>query len=278
VVEQGATVLLSAPVVRIAHDGGAARTVDAATAEGLKTLPCDHVISSMPLTGLVRAMDPPAPDAVLAAADDIRYRDFLTVALVIPEDAGFEDNWIYVHSDVQVGRIQNYGRWSPYMVKDGHTCLGLEYFVNEGDDLWVSEDDALIELATHELDVLGLVPPEQVQKGYVVRMPKTYPMYDEHYQDNVEVLRRWLEEHTPNVHPVGRNGMHRYNNQDHSMYTAMLTVENIFGAHHDIWSVNVEEEYHEEKSGDSSGRVGTGRDAPVIPREAYADQGARSGS
>jgi UDP-galactopyranose mutase len=192
-------------------------------------------------------MSPPVPDFVRAAADALPYRDFLTVALVVPESAGFPDNWIYVHGgDVQVGRIQNFGSWSPHLVKDGRTCLGLEYFVFEGDELWTMSDADLVALGTRELEQLGLLPPGQVEVGYVVRCPKAYPTYDDSYQANVAILTDWLATHADNVHPVGRNGMHKYNNQDHSMYTALLTVENLFGADHDIWAVNVEEEYHEE--------------------------------
>jgi protoporphyrinogen oxidase len=215
-------------------------------------------------------MDPPVPDDVHRAADGLTFRDFLTVALVVPEADGFPDNWIYIHSpDVRVGRIQNFGSWSPYLIKDGRTCLGLEYFVFEGDDLWDSSDEDLIARGTRELGILGLVDPAAVEAGYVVRMPKAYPVYDDAYKDNVEVLRQWLEKNAANVYPVGRNGMHKYNNQDHSMYTAMLTVENILGADHDIWEVNVEEEYHEGGSSPASG--GTGRDAPVLPRAPRAD-------
>jgi UDP-galactopyranose mutase len=202
----------------------------------------------MPISGLLRAMDPPPPPEVQAAADGLRYRDFITVALVIPEELGFPDNWIYINDPtVEVGRIQNFGRWSPYMVKDGRTCLGLEFFVNEGDDMWTKADDDLIEQAKRELEQIGLVAAEHVEAGYVVRIPKAYPMYDTTYKDNVETLRKWIDANTPNVFPVGRNGMHKYNNQDHSMFTAMLSVENIFGANHDVWNVNVEAEYHEEK-------------------------------
>jgi protoporphyrinogen oxidase len=151
------------------------------------------------------------------------------------------------------------------MVRPGQTCLGLEYFVFEGDDLWAMEDEDLIALGIRELSELGLVRPDRVEAGYVVRMPRAYPTYDERYQDNVAVLRKWLEDNAANVHPVGRNGMHKYNNQDHSMYTAMLTVENIVdGTDHDIWAVNVEDEYHEELA--TVGGRGTGRDAPVLPR------------
>ena len=222
----------------------------------------------MPMSSLVKAMDPPPPDDVLAAARDLRYRDFMTVALVVPEEYSFPDNWIYIHDpDVAVGRIQNFGRWSPYLVKDGRTCLGLEFFVTEGDEMWTKPDEELVEQGKRELHHLGLADASRIEAGYVVRVPKAYPHYDDHYKRNVEVMKAWLDEHCPNVYPVGRNGMHKYNNQDHSMYTAMLTVENIVdGGSHDIWAVNVEEEYHEEAVGPTK-EGGSGRDAPVIPRE-----------
>ena len=212
--------------------------------------PASHVISSMPITTLLKIMDPPPPAEVLAAANGLSYRDFLTIALVVPEACGFPDNWIYVHSpDVRLGRIQNFGSWSPYLVKEGRTCLGLEYFVFEGDDLWTWPTPTWWSWASGSSHTLGLVDDtSKVEAGYVVRMPKAYPMYDADYKANVGVLREWLAENTPNVFPVGRNGMHKYNNQDHSMYTAMLSVENILGAdRHDIWTVNVEAKYHEEK-------------------------------
>jgi protoporphyrinogen oxidase len=268
IVAMGGRVRMETAATAVHLEDGAAVAVSVASGGVAKRVEASHVISSMPLTSLARIVDPPVPAAVLSAAGDLHYRDFLTVALVVPEDRGFPDNWIYIHSpDVQVGRIQNFGSWSPFLVKDGRTCLGMEYFVFEGDDLWSCTDDELIALATKELSVIGLVEPSDVEAGYVVRMPKAYPVYDEAYRDNVEVIRRWFDEHAPNVHPVGRNGMHKYNNQDHSMYTAMLTVENIHGAAHDIWSVNVEEEYHEvndARSGQGTGR--TGRDAPTLPR------------
>jgi len=241
---------------------------------GARRVEAADVISSMPFAALVQALEPPPPPDVLAAADDLHYRDFLTVALVVPEACSFPDNWIYIHSPaVRVGRIQNFGSWSPYMVRPGTTCLGLEYFVFEGDELWSMPDDALVSLAADELATIGLVPRHQVQRGYVVRMPKAYPVYDDAYRAAVETIRHWLTAEVPNVHPVGRNGMHKYNNQDHSMYTAMLTVDNIVhGARHDIWAVNVDEEYHEEKLGDG-GEAGTGRDAPVLPRRVAAATG-----
>jgi protoporphyrinogen oxidase len=227
------------------------------------------VISSMPLSDLVLSLRPAPPEEVLCAAKALRYRDFLTVALVVPASASFPDNWIYIHDPaVQVGRIQNFGSWSPYMVKDGRACLGLEYFVNEGDELWSASDEELVALGTKELRALGLFADVEVEAGYVVRMPKAYPTYDRDYAANVAIIRAWLEANVPNVVPVGRNGMHRYNNADHSMLTAMLAVQNILGAapQHDLWAVNVEDDYHEhQESAPASGRSGTGRDAPVLP-------------
>ncbi len=250
---QGTKVVMEAPVVRIRHEGGRAVEVTARTAGAETTVPVDSVISSMPITHLLKAMDPPVPTEVAAAADALPYRDFLTVALVVPESAGFPDNWIYIHGpEVKVGRIQNFGSWSPYLVKEGRTCLGLEYFVFEGDEVWTMADDDLVALGSQELERLGLLDADKVETGYVVRCPKAYPTYDDHYKANVAILVDWLSQHASNVHPVGRNGMHKYNNQDHSMYTALLTVENLFGADHDIWAVNVEEEYHEARAEASS--------------------------
>jgi protoporphyrinogen oxidase len=259
----GTKVVMDATVIGVEHDGGRANAVVARTGDSLTRFPCDQVISSMPINELVAAMTPAPAAPVLAAAGNLRHRDFLTVAVVVPRASAFPDNWIYVHApEVRVGRIQNFGAWSPHMVRDGRTCLGLEYFVTEGDDLWDAPDDELVALATGELARLGLVPAGAVEAGYVVRMPKAYPIYDAGYAANVETLRSWLDEHAANVHPVGRNGLHRYNNQDHSMYTAMLTVDNIVGgANHDVWSVNVEEEYLEEST-DAQG--GTGRSAPTF--------------
>ena len=244
---QGGDVLLEHPVQRIRHADGVAYAVVADAPHGPVEFPATSIISSMPLPHLLKAMDPPVPADVRAAADGLTYRDFLSVALVVPEADGFPDNWIYIHApDVKVGRIQNYGRWSPYMVKDGRTCLGLEYFVTMGDETWSADDTDLVAMATAEIARLGLLDPTHVEAGYVVRMPRAYPMYDAGYQANVSVLRAWLAANATNVHAVGRNGMHRYNNQDHSMLTAMLSVENVLGADHDVWQVNVEEDYHEE--------------------------------
>lgn len=250
VAAQGSTIELGITVTGIERRDGRAVAVTGERDGTTERHPCTDVISSMPIGALVRAFDPPPPEDVVKAADALRYRDFITVALVVPEEVGFPDNWIYVNDpSVEVGRIQNFGQWSPYLVKDGRTCLGLEFFVWEGGSTWTKDDDELIAQGTRELHEIGLLPDTSVvEEGYVVRMPKAYPMYDATYKENVELLATWLAESAPNVHPAGRNGMHRYNNQDHSMLTAMLSVENIFGADHDVWNVNVEKEYHEEKA------------------------------
>ncbi len=274
----GCEVVFDQRVRRLQRGDDGVTTVVAVDGAGVETTyEADHVISTMPLPYLVQSMDPPAPPEVLEAAAGLGFRDFLTVALVVPEADGFPDNWIYIHSpDVAVGRIQNFGSWSPYLVKDGRTCLGLEYFVFEGDGMWTKADEDLVDLATQELEQLGLARAGAVESGYVVRMPRAYPVYDEGYQAKVAVLRDWLAEAAPNAHPVGRNGMHKYNNQDHSMLTAMLSVENIVtGSAHDVWSVNVEADYHEVDAdrpsvaadwiGTAGDGDGTGRGAPVVP-------------
>ncbi|MFL5896445.1 MAG: NAD(P)/FAD-dependent oxidoreductase [Thermoleophilaceae bacterium] len=205
------------------------------------------VISSLPLRQSVGIADPsPGPD-VEAAATGLRYRDFLTVALVLDGEDLFPDNWIYIHEPgVRVGRIQNYRSWSPWMVPDeSKACVGLEYFCFEGDDLWTMSDDDLVKLATKELAQLGLADPAKVERGYAVRVPKAYPMYDAEYAERVEVIKGWLNG-VENLHQIGRNGLHRYNNSDHSSLTAIRTVENICdGTNHDIWAVNAESVYHE---------------------------------
>jgi protoporphyrinogen oxidase len=271
----GIEVLTESPVTGIERGPGGATAVVFENVGRTVRVETDHIVSSMPFSALVGALDPAPPAEVVAAAGALQYRDFLTVALVVPEASGFPDNWIYIHSPkVRVGRIQNFGAWSPFMVRAGTTCLGMEYFVFEGDELWARGDDELVALATAELAAIGLVEAPLVQRGYVVRMPKAYPVYDDTYREAVDTIRHWLAAEVPNVHPVGRNGMHKYNNQDHSMYTAMLSVENIvMGAGHDIWSVNVDEEYHEEKAG-APGTTGTGRDAPVVPRRVAAVTGS----
>jgi protoporphyrinogen oxidase len=191
---------------------------------------------------------PRPPAEVVEAAHGLRYRDFVTVALVVSGDDLFPDNWIYIHEPaVRVGRIQNYRSWSPWMVPDpAKACVGLEYFCFAGDDLWTMEDDGLVELAASELEELGLARRGQVERGFAMRVPRAYPIYDADYAERVAVIRGWLED-IDNLQQVGRNGLHRYNNSDHSMLTAMRAVENLLdGAGHDLWAVNAESAYHEE--------------------------------
>jgi len=238
-------------------------------ASGTSHTPTD-VMSSLPLRSIVALAGDGAPAQVREAAAGLRYRDFLTVALVLDGEDLFPDNWIYVHApDVRVGRIQNYRSWSPWMVPDPHSaCVGLEYFCFEGDDLWAADDDTLVALAVDELDRLALARPDRVRRGHVVRVPKAYPMYDADYAQRVATIRAWVDA-IENLQQVGRNGLHRYNNSDHSMLTAIRAVENLVdGAAHDLWAVNVESVYHEEDVVDEQPY----RDAPVTPamRESLA--------
>lgn len=269
---QGSKVILEAPVVRIDRDESGATAVTAHHREGGETTyDADQVVSSMALADLVRIVDPPPPAEVLAAADGLRFRDFLCVALVVPAgDVDWEDNWIYLHEpSVAAMRVQNFGSWSPELVRDGRNVLGVEYTVHEGDDAWDLPDELLVRRATDELASIGLIRRDRVEAGHVVRTAKAYPVYDQGYADDVATIRQWMHRELPNVHPVGRNGMHRYNNQDHSMLTAMLTVENLLtGSSHDIWAVNVDDEYHEESSGGGA-EGSTGRSAPMLPRSAH---------
>jgi protoporphyrinogen oxidase len=200
----------------------------------------------MPLRTLVGSLRPAAPEKVIAAAGRLRYRDFLTVALVVEVVDLFPDNWIYVHDPkVSVGRIQNFKNWSPDMVPDPkQTCLGMEYFCNENDQLWSMTDSELVRLAARELAAIGIAREELVSDGVVVRMPKAYPVYDEQYPQAVAVIRDYLG-HFDNLQVIGRNGMHRYNNMDHSMLTGMMAVRNLSGEKHDLWAINADEEYHE---------------------------------
>jgi protoporphyrinogen oxidase len=207
----------------------------------------EAVISSLPLREVVEMISPAAPHSVIDAARGLRYRDFLTVALVLDGADPFPDNWIYIHEpSVRVGRIQNFRSWSPWMVPDpDKACVGLEYFCFAGDDLWTMDDDALVALAANELERLRLAPAASVDRGFAIRVPKAYPIYDADYAERVETIRSWLDG-IENLQQVGRNGLHRYNNSDHSMLTAMRAVDNLLtGAHHDIWAVNAESVYHE---------------------------------
>ncbi|HEV2146722.1 MAG TPA: NAD(P)/FAD-dependent oxidoreductase [Longimicrobiaceae bacterium] len=247
VVEMGGEVLTRHKVRALHTEDGRVVAVEAETPEGTRRVEGEHFVSTMPIRSLVRALSPAPPPEVASSGEGLSYRDFLVVALILDEPDSFPDNWIYVHSpDVRVGRIQNFRNWSPAMVPDqGRTCLGMEYFCFEGDGLWTSSDEELIALATRELASLGLGDPAHVRDATVVRVPKAYPVYDGAYRAHLDAVRAHLDP-IPNLHLIGRNGMHKYNNQDHSMLTAMMTVWNMQGASHDVWAVNTDFDYHEE--------------------------------
>jgi protoporphyrinogen oxidase len=240
----GGEVHLDSPVEAVELEDGRVVSVTSAG----ETIRTNAVISSLPLRTIVGLAGAAVPAHVREAAAGLRYRDFLTVAVALDREAPFPDTWIYVHEPgVRVARIQSYGAWSPAMLPEpGRACLGLEYFCFAGDDLWEAPDADLVALATRELEALDLVPADAVEDGWVVRVPKAYPMYDEDYAERVATIRAWLET-IPNLQQVGRNGLHRYNNSDHSMLTAIRAVENLLhGAGHDLWRVNADGVYLEE--------------------------------
>jgi protoporphyrinogen oxidase len=207
----------------------------------------DGVLSSIPLSELIESLDPPAPVEVRAAARQLRYRGLCLIALMTSEEEPFPDNWIYLHdARTQAGRVQNFGAWSADMVPAGATCLGVEYFCNEGDDIWDMSDEKSVRMATEEMETIGVLDSSKVFNGVKVRVPKAYPMYDQTYREAVAEIRGYLE-HIENLRTFGRNGLHRYNNQDHSMWTAILaTLSYTDGISRDVWSVNTKAEYLEE--------------------------------
>jgi protoporphyrinogen oxidase len=260
VVGAGGRVEMGRRVTAIRHDGHRVVGVEVQSNNGRpEVFTGTHVVSSMPLREVIENWRPAPPDEVLQAARGLGYRDILVVALIVRRPDVFPDNWIYVHSPtVKVGRIQNFRAWSEEMVPDSNfTCLGLEYFCSEGDALWAMRDDELVSLAKRELETMGLVRQTEVEDGCVVRMRKAYPVYDGQYEQHVRVIRTYLEQF-PNFQVVGRNGMHKYNNQDHSMMTALLAARNILGGRFDVWKVNTDAEYLEEAvepSADGSRRM-----------------------
>lgn len=265
---QGGKVLLDRRVDSLSFDTGTGLwTVSAKLGDGSReTFTAKHVISSAPVRDLVNAIRPRPLSTFNARA--LAYRDFLTVALIAKSDRNFPDNWIYIHDpSVKVGRVQNFRSWSPEMIPDeAHTCLGLEYFCFEGDGLWTASDADLVALAKAEIGRIGLIDPADVVDACVVRQPKAYPVYDEDYSAHVATVRRELQRDYPTLHLVGRNGMHKYNNQDHAMMTAMLTVENIRAGTrlHDVWRVNEDAEYTEAGISGAQDALGSER---LVPRK-----------
>ena len=265
--ERGGKVLMGRDLTQLAFDTEKnVWRIQAATAEGgREDYTAHHVISSVPMRELVEKIKP-QPSSI-RYAQQLRYRDFLTVALMVRKADLFPDNWIYIHDpSVKVGRVQNFGSWSPEMVPAGMSCLGLEYFCFEGDNLWNSEDADLIMLAKKEIGKIGLISQDDVVDACVVRQHKAYPVYDANYRDNVAMIRRELETAYPTLHLVGRNGMHKYNNQDHAMMTAMLTVRNILAGErvYDVWNVNEDAEYHESGGTDVKEALNSER---LVPRK-----------
>jgi protoporphyrinogen oxidase len=245
---QGGVILMDRSLASLSWDAAAKLwTVTAVTGAGqTETYTARHVVSSAPITELSASIAP--RPASHDHAMSLRYRDFITVALIARSDVTFPDNWVYIHDpSVKVGRVQNFLSWSPEMAPKGFACLGLEYFCFEGDGVWTSKDEDLIDLAKREIGQIGLIDPALVVDAAVVRQPKAYPVYDDAYQTHVDAVRAEFDEAYPTLHLVGRNGMHKYNNQDHAMMTAMLTVENILAGRrkYDVWQVNEDAEYGE---------------------------------
>ena len=241
-------VRLSSDVVKIIRDGRRIESVMVANNGSQEAISGSSFISSMPVTEFIKKLHPEPPEEVLTAATKLKYRDFLTVCLIVNKPHLFPDNWIYVHDPaVRVGRIQNFKNWSPDMVPDQEkTSLGLEYFCSEGDELWTMSDTELVELGKREVERIGLASSNDVEDGCVIRVPKSYPIYDSDYRDGLETIRKFVDG-LENFQTVGRNGLHRYNNQDHAMLTGMLAVRNVvFGERNDLWSVNTDQEYIEE--------------------------------
>jgi protoporphyrinogen oxidase len=257
--KEGGVVRMGERLVRVRCAEGRVTSVTTQSGEASHTHEGRHFISTMPLAQLVSALDPPAPDRVIASARALRYRDFITVAVILERAEVFPDNWIYIHDHrVQVARIQNFKNWSAEMVPDPRfTMLGLEYFCAEGDALWSASDGELVARAKDELATLGLANGADVVDGIVVRQSKAYPMYDHDYRINVARVREFLESAASNLQVAGRNGMHKYDNQDHAMLTGLMAARNVMGSSFDLWRVNSDAEYLEDAADGYAVDIGT---------------------
>lgn len=244
----GGVIALEHRVTKVYHNRKRITGVLVETGNGKREEKGTDFISTMPITQLILSMMSEPPEDVTKAARSLRYRALLTVNLILDQPQVLPDTWIYIHdASIKMGRIQFFANWSPDMIPDKHhSSVGLEYFCWEGDELWTMEDNDLLTLGIAELYSLGLAPKDKILDGFVIRMPKCYPVYDEHYQKNIAIIRRYLSSFS-NLQICGRYGLFKYNNMDHSILTALYAVENVLGAEHDVWSVNADDEYHEKK-------------------------------
>jgi protoporphyrinogen oxidase len=246
----GGAVQRQRPVRKILRDGNVITGFLVGNDDDSEVITGTHYIGSMPISIAIRMMDPPPPPEVIEAAAALKHRDFMTICVIVDHPDLFPDNWIYIHEpEVHMGRLQNFKNWSPYMVPDPKmSSLGGEYFVTVGDELWSMADEDLVEMTRREVDQLGIVSADKVLDGVVYRRPNAYPVYEGDYKRHLLTIEEFFKSFT-NLQMVGRSGLHKYNNQDHSMLTALLAVENLYGSDHDIWAVNSDDEYHEEVTG-----------------------------
>ena len=242
----GGRLMLNSEAVGLMCEGGRIVGARCSNGGGIEEISLQHVISSIPITKLVAMLDPKAPEEALEASHKLKYRSLIVVGLIVDRQKLFPDQWIYVHNPkVKVGRIQNFKNWSAAMVPNPRrTSVGMEYFCNEGDDTWTMSDAGLVEIASKELSELGLAEVDDVIDWVVFRQPGAYPIYDREYEENLRVIRSFLAT-IDNLQTIGRNGMHRYNNMDHSMLTGILAAQNVLGKKHDLWEVNEEDAYLE---------------------------------
>jgi len=249
--QMGGSVSMQHRVTGVRHKGGKVLAVELENEKGERFVQSGtDFLSSIPLTELVQIMSPAAPAEVLHAARSLKYRSLVTVDITVDQKELFTDNWIYVHSpEVKLGRIQNFKNWSPSMVADpSKTTLGLEYFCDEGDGFWNMDDQKMFELAADEVAKINICKRDRIEDYVIVRVPKAYPVYDMDYPKHLAVTRDWLTGFS-NLQPIGRYGMFKYNNMDHSILTGMYAAQNILANEklHNIWDVNTDEEYHEEQ-------------------------------
>jgi protoporphyrinogen oxidase len=266
---KGGKVQLNAPVDKVFWDSGGVRALQV----GGREQPGSHFISTLPIRTLIRSLDPAPPPEVRRCADDFSYRDFVIVALIVKGSDLFPDNWVYIHDpQVRVGRIQNYSNWSPEMTPDPSiSTLGLEYFCSKGDALWNMRDEELIAFAGGELERIGLIGKPEILDATVIRVPKAYPVYNGTYLRGLAVVREFLTT-VPNLQLVGRNGQHRYNNQDHSMLAGLLAARNILGASFNLWDLNTDQDFHEEGLAVTDEELlGMEASQPLVPELASED-------